>query len=53
MRNGFKESIDFSLDESQIDAWIDCYNVLKKELVGGLEHFNIVFEQVDITELKD
>lgn len=46
MRSAFKEEIDLPLGQSQIDAWADCYDVLKKELAGDLTGFSIVFEYV-------
>ena len=32
MKSGFSEAYVFSLGKSQIDAWEDCYKVLKQEL---------------------
>lgn len=46
MRSAFKEESDLPLGQSQIDAWADCYDVLKKELVGDLSGLSIVFEYV-------
>lgn len=46
MCSAFKQESVLPLGQSQIDAWIDCYDVLKKELVGGLKGFHIVFEYV-------
>ena len=47
MKSGFSEAYVFSLGKSQIDAWEDCYKVLKKELkdfASKYPEFYIVFE---------
>ncbi len=46
MRSAFKEESDLPLEQSQIDAWADCYDVLQERLIGDLRGFSIVFEYV-------
>mgnify|MGYP000858406387 CR=1 FL=1 len=44
MKNAFKENIQLPLSASQIEAWNDCFTVLKKELTNNLFNCNIIFE---------
>ena len=44
MRSAFVKEIDLPLEQPQIDAWDDCFDVLQRELVGDLSAFHIIFE---------
>ncbi len=46
MRSAFAEETELPLEQSQIRAWADCFDVLQNELCGDLTGFNIVFEYV-------
>lgn len=46
MRSAFKEEVDLPLEQSQISAWDDCFDVLRRELDNCYSDFNIVFEYV-------
>lgn len=46
MRNAFKEEVELPVSQSQIDAWDDCYDVLKKELNDWHSDLSIIFEYV-------
>lgn len=46
MRSAFKEETDLLLGNSQIEAWSDCFDVLKNEMDESLGKFNIIYEYV-------